>query len=232
VVVTRDCFLSGARDWLDSGTVDLAARVVGLARPGRMTLPGSRGSPARGEALELELFWASELAEDAHINERSLLLRVRAPGAPAAAVLFAGDAGQDAEADLVRLVPDLLRAEVLKVAHHGSGGSSSPAFVRAVQARIAVVSVGPNGFGHPAASAVQRLADAGCIVLRTDRVGWIECACAGPHIEVRSHLRERYGPGVFLPPGGMLGWSQAGGGVAVAEAGFEVMAPVPGGEWA
>src|SRR5947208_3291691 len=65
-----------------------------------------------------------------------------------------------------------LTATVLKVAHHGSRTSSTPAFLGAVGPTIAVISVGPrNPYGHPDPGVLERLAAAGARLYRTDRDG-------------------------------------------------------------
>ena len=76
------------------------------------------------------------------------------------AFLFTGDAGWDAEHDL--LESDYpLSAYVLKVAHHGSDTSTCYAFLRAVMPRCAVISVGEdNAYGHPSEATLSRLRDA------------------------------------------------------------------------
>ena len=64
-----------------------------------------------------------------------------------------------------------VRADVLKVAHHGSA-RQDPDLVRATGARLAVISVGvDNDYGHPAPSLMALLRDAGARVARTDRDG-------------------------------------------------------------
>ena len=61
---------------------------------------------------------------------------------------------------------------MLKVAHHGSRGSSTPEFLAAVTPSLAVISVGArNAYGHPAPETLARLAAAGARVLRTNRDG-------------------------------------------------------------
>ncbi len=86
--------------------------------------------------------------------------------------LLTGDAETAEEAWLVRAVGSALRADVLKVAHHGSRTSTSPAFLAAVRPRVALISVGAgNRYGHPGARVLEDLAAAGAIVLRTDRSG-------------------------------------------------------------
>jgi competence protein ComEC len=59
---------------------------------------------------------------------------------------------------------------VLKVPHHG-GATSIERFTLAVHARLAVVSVGPNRYGHPVPAVLRQLAADGMRVFRTDRVG-------------------------------------------------------------
>lgn len=62
--------------------------------------------------------------------------------------------------------------DILKVAHHGSDGSSSDEFLSALGAKEAVISCGAgNRYGHPAASAVERLRSHGMRVWRTDELG-------------------------------------------------------------
>ena len=87
------------------------------------------------------------------------------------AVLFTGDAGEDAESDILASGADL-RSDVLKVGHHGSGSSSSLAWLDAVRPRLAVISVGAtNPFGHPSPDVLARLSSRKVRVLRTDQCG-------------------------------------------------------------
>ena len=102
-------------------------------------------------------------------NDNSIVLRL---AFGARAILFVGDAEREEEGDLLRLAPERLRADVLKVGHHGSRTSSSPAFLAAVGPRVAVISDGVrNHFGHPHPSTLAALDAAGARVWRTDRDG-------------------------------------------------------------
>ncbi|MEM6795229.1 MAG: hypothetical protein AAF725_14715, partial [Acidobacteriota bacterium] len=73
-----------------------------------------------------------------------------------------------------------LRADLLKVAHHGSKSSSDAEFLAAVSPRLSVIQAGRgNSYGHPHPSVLERLGAAGGAVLRTDlhgqiRVRWRE----------------------------------------------------------
>jgi competence protein ComEC len=85
--------------------------------------------------------------------------------------LFMGDAGEDSEARLLAWGDDL-RADVLKVGHHGSQYASTVPFISVVHPKAAVVSVGRhNTFGHPAPSTIATLEQSGARVFRTDRCG-------------------------------------------------------------
>lgn len=67
-----------------------------------------------------------------------------------------------------------MSADVLKVPHHGSATSSTPAFLDAVGARIAVVSAGlANGYGFPRPDVVERYRERGMQLFRTDLDGAI-----------------------------------------------------------
>lgn len=103
-------------------------------------------------------------------NDRSLVLRVNSAGTR---LLLAGDIEVDGERELIRAGGDL-RADVLKVPHHGSNTSSHSEFLAAVRPRVAVISAGAwNRFGFPAPGALRRLEQVGARVFRTDRHGAI-----------------------------------------------------------
>jgi len=86
-------------------------------------------------------------------------------------MLFMGDAGFQAEQRLLENGADL-RADVLKVGHHGSAYSSAPGFVAAVHPRYGLISVGRhNLFGHPAAATLATLRSGGAETYRTDLCG-------------------------------------------------------------
>ena len=98
----------------------------------------------------------------ASLNDQSIVLTVNGP---VRSMLLAGDIETFAQAELGHL-----RAEVLKVPHHG-GGTSNPDWLTQVGADLAVISVGPNDFGHPVDWVVSTLEESGASVLRTDLAG-------------------------------------------------------------
>lgn len=84
--------------------------------------------------------------------------------------LFLGDAGETTQRAVARRWPSL-RADLLKVSHHGSADQSAE-FTAQLDARLALVSVGAdNSYGHPTTAALAALADAGTPWLRTDERG-------------------------------------------------------------
>lgn len=101
-------------------------------------------------------------------------------------LLLAGDAEQHAEGVLARSGA-LARADVLKVAHHGSRTSSTPPFLAALRPRVSVVSAGRgNRFGHPHAEVVERLGSASDHVVRIDREGGAIVTTDGRSMDVRT----------------------------------------------
>ena len=101
------------------------------------------------------------------VNDSSLVLRATTP---AGTVLLTGDVELLGQSDLLTGSADL-RADVLKVPHHGSR-YSLPEFLAAVRPRVALVSVGAgNSYGHPSPSVLAALTAGGALVRRTDEAG-------------------------------------------------------------
>jgi beta-lactamase superfamily II metal-dependent hydrolase len=104
-------------------------------------------------------------------NDRSIVLIFSCLGRK---VLLSGDAGQKIEQKLLQSGEDL-RADVFKVSHHGSQTANSPAFLAAVNPKIAVISVGAaNKYGHPASTTLAQLSSLTVYVYRTDKVGTVK----------------------------------------------------------
>lgn len=105
-------------------------------------------------------------------NASSCVLRIESPSAT---LLLAGDIEAAQERVLIaREGAERLRADLLLAPHHGSGTSSSVAFLEAVGARHAIAQVGyRNRFRHPAPRVVARYEAAGIELLRSDRDGMI-----------------------------------------------------------
>ena len=109
--------------------------------------------------------------EDRGSNERSLVLRAEALGR---SFLLTGDIESWAEMRLLSCCEKDVRVDVLKVAHHGSKTSSTESFLDVSRPRLALVSAGVNNlYRHPSPVILDRLAERGIRVLRTDRDGMI-----------------------------------------------------------
>ncbi|MPY81205.1 MAG: DNA internalization-related competence protein ComEC/Rec2 [Actinophytocola sp.] len=105
--------------------------------------------------------------EGTEVNDASVVLKAETP---AGSLLLTGDVELAAQADLLASGEDL-RADVLKVPHHGSR-STLPRFLDAVDPTVAVISVGAmNRHGHPNATLIDELRDGGAVVVRTDSGG-------------------------------------------------------------
>ena len=126
--------------------------------------------------------WADSLRDP---NEASVVARVRVGQVT---MLMTGDAEAGEEQWLLRHAANGLRADVLKVAHHGSRTSSTGEFLAAVRPRLALVSVGAgNMYGHPSRAVVRSLSAQGAVVLRSDLHGTVVVRTDGRRIEVETH---------------------------------------------
>ena len=137
-----------------------------------------------GEGVRLEVLGpGAELLASGDVNDASLVLKLTWRNV---SFLLTGDIEVGGEEALLRAEADV-GAQVLKVPHHGSLTSTSPAFVRAVQPAVAIVSVGAeNRFGHPSPTVLDRLGES--LLLRTDQHGTISISTDGERLWV---ARER-----------------------------------------
>lgn len=120
-------------------------------------------------------------------NDDSVVLALRYGGVR---VLLTGDVGAAVEPEIAAAIdaadPVPPRVTVLKVAHHGSGGSTAEAWLTATRPSLAIVSAGAsNPFGHPAPAVLARLRAAGTDVWRTDHDGEVGVRTDGRALEVR-----------------------------------------------
>ncbi len=123
---------------------------------------------------------------NAHDNNGSLVLRIVYRGR---AILLTGDVEREAEMAMLAGGAHL-RADILKVAHHGSRTSSSPEFLERVGAAYAVISAGrSNSYGHPHPEVVERISAMGMMVVATAQGGAITFSIGeGGDLRVESEL--------------------------------------------
>lgn len=131
-------------------------------------------------------------AKKPHDNDRSCVLRI---GIGEHSVLLAGDIEKASETRLLSEHGDKLYTSLLVVPHHGSRSSSSYDFVAATLPDYAVFTAGyRNHFGHPKEEVLQRYADSGAELLRSDEDGAIlvEMDAYGLKLERYRKTHRRY----------------------------------------
>lgn len=115
-------------------------------------------------------------------NDNSLVLRV---SYGKRSFLLTGDAERHEEHELTEQYGPALRADVLKVGHHGSRTSTTPAFLELVGPSFATISCGVrNSFGHPHPESLTTLAAGGVGWLRTDRMGSLTFVTGGEQLDL------------------------------------------------
>lgn len=118
-------------------------------------------------------------SEENNINSYSIVVRVDFGNT---SFLFAGDAQTINETAMIK-AGENLKADVLKIGHHGSSGATSQAFLDAVKPIYGVISVGEeNSYGLPAKTTLKRLADNGIELYRTDLNGTVVATSNGTEI--------------------------------------------------
>ncbi len=159
---------------------DLAARGTRIRH-----LPDLCGAyPERSRALIQLLGPCPDVTEGHNANNQSLVIRL---DWGMRSVILSGDAETLEESELVAKYAARLRADLLKIGHHGSRSSTSDAWLEAIRPSVALVSVGlRNRFGHPHPTTLARLATAHVPVYRTDELGSIEWRTDGSKVTLRT----------------------------------------------
>ena len=123
-----------------------------------------------------QTFFTSKELSQMRDNNKSIVALVTAYNKK---ILYVGDIDK---LDELRIVNESIRVSgvaahslkdlyILKVAHHGSDGSSGDAFIKYVSPEISVVSVGKNNYGHPSPRVLDLLTTASSTIYRTDVEG-------------------------------------------------------------
>lgn len=169
----------------------------------RSSLEGARGDRCLAgqrwawDGVNFEVLHPSAevYAREGKSNHLSCVLRVEAGGR---AILLTSDIEAADEAALLANQRQKLAADVLLVPHHGSKTSSTPAFLEAVGAAVALIPVGyRNRFGHPKAEVTARYEAAGMPLWRTDQEGALMVRLGAGGVEVagwrKTHRRYWHG---------------------------------------
>ena len=123
--------------------------------------------------------------DNATVNNYSAVLRLTYGNTH---FLLTGDAETEAEQSLLAAGTDL-RADVLKVGHHGAANATGDDWLAHVRPRYAAISCGAhNPFGHPNLATLGRLAAHGVQAFRTDKNGAIVFVSDGKTVTARPYL--------------------------------------------
>ena len=138
--------------------------------------------PMAGDMLEfngLPVEVLGPVKEYSDLNNNSIVMRI---SVGETSFLFTGDIEAKAEFDILKEGYDV-KADVLKVAHHGSSGSSVEEFLAYTDADYGIISVGTgNVYNHPEAPTLKRLKNYGIDYYRTDTQGTVVCTTDGQNI--------------------------------------------------
>lgn len=145
-----------------------------------------KGQSFDWDGVRVTILWpeiAPEEIAPAAKNNDSLIMRLEYGQR---SFLLPGDAEKQVEYTMLsENGAGTLRADVLKVGHHGSKNSTTPEFLAAVDPQIAIISAGAeNPYGHPSPELLERLEKSGSRVLRTDRDGAIQILTNGRDLRV------------------------------------------------
>ncbi|MCC7364465.1 MAG: DNA internalization-related competence protein ComEC/Rec2 [Dehalococcoidia bacterium] len=169
-----------AGEVLAAGTPhDSAIHELFLATADHRPVPVARGDAWEVDGLRFEVLWPAAGYLPREVNDASVVLAVTYEGV---SLLLAGDIEAGGQREL--MASTNVRADVLKVPHHGSK-SSDPAFFDAVGAGLAIISVGAtNTYGHPADETLAPLG--GTRLVRTDRDGRVRLTIRDGRVRVWS----------------------------------------------
>lgn len=149
------------------------------------------GNLATGNGTSVDVVWPFDDSKGVagDNNELSSVYRIDVDGI---SVLVTGDIGEDTEREIVNKYKnsDILKADVLKVAHHGSRYSTTDDFLKAVDPKVAVIGVGKNNYGHPAGSVIDKLEKNDIMTYRTDLDGAIGIWKENGSLKVCTMLRK------------------------------------------
>ena len=132
--------------------------------------------------LYFDIIWpfSDNMISDNSINNNSLVCKLNYKNY---SMLFTGDIEAIAEKAILKKYSknfNILKSDILKVAHHGSKTSSITEFIEKIKPKYAIIGVGEdNKFGHPSDSTIQNLEKANIRIYRTDKMGEIEIKTNG-----------------------------------------------------
>ena len=154
--------------------------LLAIKNKGLKVTPPVAGSPIQLDPAIKVTILAPNSPKYEDLNNYSIVLKIVYGEI---SFLLTGDAERESENEMLAKGYDL-RAQILKIGHHGSKSSSSAKFLDAVKPKVSVISVGQgNDYGHPAPATVKRLEKYG-VVYRTDQYGTVVLESEGISVRV------------------------------------------------
>jgi len=137
-----------------------------------------------GNGKQLEILHPEHPSSN-HLNNSSIVVKVTYGDI---SFLFTGDAEAAAEQEMLTRSGQSLTSTVLKVGHHGSRTSTTPAFLSAVDPEVSVITAGAgNRYGHPHEEVLTRLSHNQVDIYRTDIHGNIIVSTDGANYHIDVH---------------------------------------------
>ena len=142
--------------------------------------------------LYFDIIWpfSDNMISDNSINNNSLVCKLNYKNY---SMLFTGDIEAIAEKAILKKYSknlNILKSDILKLAHHGSKTSSITEFIEKIKPKYAIIGVGEdNKFGHPSDNTIQNLEKANIRIYRTDKMGEIEIKTNGKEIKINEFLK-------------------------------------------
>lgn len=154
--------------------------LLAISKKGLKITPAKPGRTySLGDGAEVRILGPA--AQYSDLNNMSVICRLTYGET---AFLFTGDAGVEAEQDILDSGASVV-ADVLNAGHHGSNTSTGPRWLEAVSPRVAVISCGvDNSYGHPHREVIAALEAREIRILRTDRNGAVVIASNGKRLAV------------------------------------------------
>lgn len=134
--------------------------------------------------MHIEIF--GPLSYDENMNNNSIVMKITYSDV---SFLFTGDAAKAEENEILSEGYDL-ESTVLKVGHHGSRTSSTEKFLKAINPKYAIISVGPDKSNLPKEEVLERLGRICPNIYRTDLCGNIVLHTDGKKIKVETEIKK------------------------------------------
>lgn len=141
------------------------------------------------ENVTLETLWPLKVVEGQDENENCSVFMLSYGGYK---ILITGDLDEKGEREMMDFYrgTDKLKADILKIGHHGSAGSTCDSFLEAVSPKMCVIQVGKNNYGHPDSKVIEKCRENSIMIFRNDIHGAVGFSFDG-QIEYHKMIEEK-----------------------------------------